>query len=172
MADRSGLLTVLALSFAAAACATKPATPVVTAPSAAPVSAPGRDWRLIEDPGGEIRLAFGGEASDDLALALDCAPGSARLTLSGPAPDSARPEFSLESGGDTERYAAAAEPAGFADGLWLIGEAVSTDPVFLRFRRLGWLAIWRGDRREMLAGHDGALAGVERFFKVCEGRPS
>ena len=166
------LLIVIAFSALATACATKPTAPVTTATASAPAPTPGRDWRLIEDPDGETRLAYGGEASDDLALALDCAPGARRLTLSGPAPTGARPEFHLESGGDTERYAAQAEEAGFTDGEWLTAETASSDPVFLRFRRLGWVAMWRGEQREMLAGHDGALAGVKRFFEVCEGAGS
>lgn len=163
------LLLIVSLSALAAACATQPEPSATTAASAAPAPVPGRDWRLIEDPEGETRLAYGGEESDDLALAMDCTPGARKLTLSGPAPDGARPEFSLESGGDTERYAAQSEPAGYADGEWLTAEAASGDPVFQRFRRLGWLAMWRGETREMLAGHDGALAGVKRFFEVCEG---
>ncbi|KQS54432.1 hypothetical protein ASG17_12450 [Brevundimonas sp. Leaf363] len=165
------LLCIIALSALAAACATRPA-PSPTAAIASPAPTPGRDWRLIEDPQGDTRLAYGGEESDDLALALDCAPGARRLTLSGPAATGVRPEFHLESGGDTERYAAHAEDAGFTDGAWLTAEAASTDPVFLRFRRLGWVALWRGEQREMLAGHAGSLAGVKRFFDVCEGAAS
>ena len=163
------LAIIVGLAALAGACATRPGSPTDMAPDAPPAPVPGYDWRFIPDPHGEARLAYGGEESDALVLALDCTTGTRKLTLSAPAERGARPEFHLESGGDTERYAAHAEDAGFADGDWLTAEAASTAPVFQRFRRLGWMAMWRGDDRQMLAGHPDALPGVKRFLEMCEG---
>ena len=162
---------VAALSALAAACATRPVEgPVAVAEPAGPAATAGHDWRLIVDPEGAARLAYGGEDTDDLQLAMDCTPGNPDLTLSAPAPSGAKPEIHLESGGDTERYAAQSEPAGVTDGDWLTAEAALSDPVFARFRRLGWVAMWQGGHRLMMASHEGSGAGVGRFFDLCEGK--
>ena len=78
-----------------------------------------------------------------------------------------RPEIHLESGGDTARIRAASEPSIIHDGVFLTADAAADEPVFLRFRRLGWIALWRGDEREPLAAHPQTLPQIERFFAFC-----
>lgn len=155
------LLSVLTLG----ACATAPDAPAPTA-SGAPVPVAGYDWFLHED-GDAARLAYGLEESDDLRLGMDCRRGSGRLDLSATAPAGTRAEIYLESGGDTERFAAKSEPSELNDGIFLTAEARTNHPVFLRFRRLGWLALWRGDERQTYAPHPGSADRVERFFAFC-----
>ena len=150
---------------ALAACATRPDAPAPVVEASAPATIDGYDWFMHADEQ-EAMLAYGVANSDDLKLRLDCAPASGRLRLTTPAAGPER-EIFLESGGDTERYAAVAEPSGIHDGDLLIAEAAAADPVFLRFRRLGWIAIWRGEEREPLAAHPQTLPQIERFFAFC-----
>ena len=161
------VLTVLAAT--ASACAT--AGP--TAPSAMPVASSGspapvadHDWFFHGDET-SARLAYGLEESDDLRLGLDCERGSGRLALSGNAPAGARAEFRIESGGETERFAAKAEPSELHDGVFLSAEARADAPVFQRFRRIGWLAIWQDGKREAYAPHPTSAPNIETFFAFC-----
>lgn len=120
------------------------------------------DWFFNVDDG-MARLAYGLEESDDLRIGLDCARASGRLELS----EGANLEILLESGGDTERYPARSEPSQLHDGLFLTADAATADPVFQRFRRLGWLALWRNGTREAYAPHPGTRPDIERFFAFC-----
>lgn len=152
-----------------AACATGPATVATVATneaSSGPTPIADHDWFFSADDA-SARLAYGMEASDDLRIGLDCDRASGRIELSAmAAPDSA-PEIFLESGGDTERYAAASEPSQLHEGLFLTAAATTADPVFQRFRRLGWLALWRDGTRETYAPHAGSRPDIERFFAFC-----
>ena len=153
------------LAFSAlAACATRPEAPA-SVQQAAPAPVDGYDW-FMHAEGDEAVLAYGVANSDDLKLRLDCTPASGRLRLTAPAAGAER-AIALESGGDTERYAAAAEPSGIHDGDLLIAEAAVADPVFQRFRRLGWIAAWRGGHRDVYAAHPGSRKGVSDFFAAC-----
>lgn len=159
------LFVLAGLTLGVAACATVEPTPVV-ASSGAPLPVDGYDWHFSGDAG-SARLAYGVEASDDVRLALDCQAGGGRLDLIASAPEGTSPEIHLESGGDTERFPAASEPSIIHDGVFLTAEAAADEPVFLRFRRLGWIAVWRGDEREPLIAHPGTLPQIERFFAFC-----
>jgi hypothetical protein len=158
-------LALSALTLGAAACASAPGAPGPVA-SSAPVPVEGYDWFLHED-GDAARLAYGLAESDDLRLGLDCRRGAGRLDLSAVAPIGAKAEIHLESGGDTERFPAKSEPSELNDGVFLTAEAKTDEPVFLRFRRVGWLALWRGDERQTYAPHPGSAERVERFFAFC-----
>jgi hypothetical protein len=161
------LLALSGLTLATAACnTTGPGMGVSPTSTGAPAPVTGYDWFLHQD-GDEARLAYGLEESDDLRIGLDCRKNSGRLALSALAPEGAAHEIHLESGGDTERYPAEAEPSEVNDGLFLTAEAKAGDPVFQRFRRLGWLAVWQADERHPYAPHPGSAERVERFFAFC-----
>ena len=46
-------------------------------------------------------------------------------------------------------------------------QAKTKDPVFQRFRRLGWIAAWADDERHVYAAHPAAKVQIEQFFTVC-----
>lgn len=160
------ILPLIALS-ALAACATNAPAPVANleAASSAPAPMPGYDWFLNRD-GQEAILAYGVANSDEVKLHLLCQAGSGALELTA-ASDKPGREIHLESGGDTERYRASSEPAGVHDGELLTARATTKDPVFQRFRRLGWIASWSDEERHIYAAHPAAKAGIEQFFTVC-----
>lgn len=145
------------------ACATAPSTESVS--SGAPVPVAGLDWRLTQD-GGEAKLAFGSEASDDLELAFECSTGARQVAIMAPGSDGDR-ELHLESGGATERYRAEAEPLGVRDGVFLTASADAKDPVLQRFRSLGWIARWQGETRETYVALPASVGAVDRFFAAC-----
>lgn len=161
-------LAAAGLTLTLAACNTtgQPGMGLSAASSAAPAPVAHYDWFLHQD-GDDARLAYGLEDSDDLRIGLDCRKNSGQLALSAVAPAGATAEIYLESGGDTERYPAQAEPSELHDGLFLTAEAKAGDPVFQRFRRVGWLAIWQGESRHAYAPHPGSGERVERFFAFC-----
>jgi len=158
--------SLLALS-ALAACATHAPAPTENLEAAGPAPAPmpGYDWFLNRD-GQEAILAYGVANSDEVKLHLRCQAGSGALELTAASEKPGR-EIHLESGGDTERYPAASEPAGVHDGELLTAQAKTKDPVFQRFRRLGWIAAWSDEERHIYAAHPAAKAGIEQFFTVC-----
>ena len=113
------------------------------------------------------RLAFGAPESDDLQLGFNCRQASGRIGVVTLAVDGDDPVIHLESGGDTGRFAAGAEPSPLHDALILTAETAVTEPVLLRFRRVGWMAQWRGGERETYAPHPESLPRVESFFAFC-----
>jgi len=153
-----GLLTL-------AGCATVDSAPDASASSGTPSPVAGYDWLLSED-GAEVRLAYGQAASDDVELALSCVPASGRLTLSRPAPDGIR-DIHLESGGETERFPATSEPSGIHDGAFLTAATTTDQPVFQRFRSVGWLAVLQADDRTPLVAQPGTAPTIARFFQLC-----
>lgn len=166
---RPTVLTAAAgLTLALAACNTTGGAPAAPglASSGSPAPVEGYDWFLHEDAS-DARLVYGLEESDDLRIGMDCRKNSGRLALSAMAPAGAAAEIHLESGGDTERYPAEVEPAEVSDGVFLTAEVKAGDPVFQRFRRLGWLAVWQGQDRQAYAPHPGSGERVERFFAFC-----
>lgn len=160
------LLPMALLALTAGACATKPAREPVTASSGSPVPLADHDWFLHTDENA-ARLAYGLAESDDLRLGLDCSRGSGRLSLSGMARRDDKREFLLESGGESERFAAEAEPSQLDDGVLLSAEAPADAPVFRRFRQLGWLAMWKDGVRQTYAPHPPTAPDIERFFAFC-----
>jgi len=156
------LLTAAAL-LGLGACATASSTESVA--SGAPVPVAGLDWRLTQD-GGEAKLAFGSEASDDLELAFECTAGVRQVAIMAPGSDGDR-ELHLESGGAAERYRAEAEPLGVREGVFLTASADAEDTVLQRFRSLGWIARWQGETRETYVAHPATIGEVDRFFGAC-----
>lgn len=161
------LLSLAALAAALSACASGGVTTLSpqAASTGVPAPTPGYDWLLDQD-GQEITLAYGQPDSDDLKLQLICQGGTGKLELAAVFDKPAR-VLHIESGGDDERYPARSEPAGIHEGQYVTADAQAKDPVFQRFRRLGWLALWQGDNREPLAAQPGSQANVERFFAAC-----
>lgn len=164
---RSIALLLVAVTGLLAACAATPELAPAPIPSAeaAPAPVAGYDWFLSQD-GDLAALAYGQADSDDLKLKFDCMAGSGRLTLlTQGAPG--QTDIHLESGGDTERYPGSTEPSALHDGDLLTAEASADGPVFKRFRRLGWIAAWEGETREVYAAHPGSEKAVSDFFAVC-----
>nr|WP_314526254.1 hypothetical protein [uncultured Brevundimonas sp.] len=163
----SRLIPSLIAVSALAACATHAPAPSMdtTAADGAPAATAGLDWFMNRD-GPEASLAYGVANSDEVKLHLLCRAGTGALEITAASEKPAR-EIHLESGGDTERYAATSEPAVVHEGELLTARAKTRDPVFLRFRRLGWIAAWADDARELYVAHPAAKAGIEQFFAVC-----
>lgn len=163
------LIILTGLTLGAAACATLE-TPAEPAPAVASTGTPApvadHDWFYHRD-GGEARLVYGLAESDDLRLGLDCAQGSGRLALSAVAGPDARPEIHIEAGGETERFPAHSEPSQLHDGVFLTAEARADAPVFQRFRRVGWLAVWLDGERQAYAPQPDSAPNIERFFAFC-----
>lgn len=159
------ILAVAAATAALAACSTTAPAPVATASSGSPMPVAGLDWHLtVDEP--EAKLAFGIEESDELKLGLTCERGSGRLEINAMRPVGVR-ELYLESGGETERFAARAEPSGLHEGVFLSAQARTTHPVFQRFRKVGWLADLHGGQRETYAPHAASAPQIEQFFAFC-----
>src|SRR5690606_32442289 len=136
------MAAVLGLSLLAAACASdggdQRATP--GASPGAPTPVEGYDWFFHEGDGG-LSLAYGVADSDDVRLSLDCRVGAGQVALTAPVQTDAVRELHLESGGETERLPALAEPSLLHDGVYLTAETASTMPVLQRFRQVGWMAV-------------------------------
>lgn len=167
---RAPVLIVLSgMVLGAAACATVE-TPVEPAPAVVSPGAPApvadHDWFYHRD-GEEARLVYGLAESDDLRLGLDCSQGSGRLALSAVGGPDAKPEIYIEAGGETERFPAQSEPSELHEGVFLTAEAAADAPVFQRFRRVGWLALWLDGERQAYAPHPESAPNIERFFAFC-----
>lgn len=134
--------------------------------ASAPTPVPGRDWHFAQY-GGNSTLAYGVAESDDVSVMLICGDLAGRVYLSRDVPHEAPAEFVLESGGEILRLAASSEPSLMTDGQSLASDAAWDEPVFRRFRSLGWLAVWTGDQREAYAPHPGSEGAAERFFATC-----
>lgn len=163
------LIVLTGLALGAAACATVE-SPVESAPvvvsSGSPAPVANHDWFYHRD-GEEARLVYGLAESDDLRLGLDCRQGSGRLALSAVGGPDAKPEIHVEAGGETERFAAQSEPSELHEGVFLTAEAATNAPVFQRFRRVGWLALWQDGERQAYAPHPESTPNIERFFAFC-----
>ena len=153
-----------ALMLGVASCASTPERAVVPPDASAPAPLAGHDWFLrLEDerPG----LMYGAENSDDIWLVMTCEPGTAVLVLSQPA--IAPHPIQVESGGDTETYPTEAAPSELHD-LLLTARAGAKDPVFQRFRRVGWLATWTDGRRAVMVPQPASIDRIESFFTACD----
>lgn len=163
------LFALTAVAASAAACATvQPPSPAAEPPAGAAAPAPveGRDWFHHADADAG-RLVYGAAESDDLKLGFECRRGSGRLEVLSLAPKGAKAEIVLESGGETARLPARSEPSQLDDGVLLTAGSATAAPVLQRFRRLGWVALWRDGDREAYAPHPGSAADIERFFVFC-----
>lgn len=161
-AGTGALLAAAALG----ACAPRVQPATLTASGGAPAPLAGYDWFLNID-GPAAQLVYGVEESDDVKLSLTCERKDGRIEVSAHGPDGGPAEIHLESGGETERLPATVEPMEVSDGEWLTAMARTTDPVFQRFRQVGWLAVWHGQDRHAYAPHPGSQDRVERFFGRC-----
>lgn len=162
------LLLLSGLALATAACNTTGTAggPVTGPPAAAPQPVEGYDWFYHADGDG-ARLAYGLAESDDLRLGMDCRRGAGRLELSATSQDAGAREIHIESGGNTERFPAQSEPSELHDGVFLTAQAQTVEPVFQRFRQVGWLALRQGVTREAYAPHPASRDNIERFFAFC-----
>lgn len=173
------ILPAVAVALLAAACVTAPATltgpdepappsaaTVEAAPEPDPAPIPDYDWHLNHGED-EVGLAYGMAESDDVRLSLHCLGRSGRLILHKDVEDGAPVLIHLESGGEAERFAAEAEESMLSGGVILTAEADADHPVFQRFRRVGWIASWVGERREPYAAHPGSETAIEDFFAAC-----
>ena len=59
------------------------------------------------------------------------------------------------------------EPSPLHDALILTASAEVSEPVLQRFRRVGWVALWREGVRETYAPHPASAPNIERFFAFC-----
>lgn len=146
-----------------AACATVEAP--VPPPEQPPAPVAGYDWIAQVEPDA-ASLAYGVAESDDVPLMLACAPGRRRVEITRPA-DAARPSLTLSVGEATLTVAVESEPSQLHDGVFLVGQASTAEPMLQAFRRTGWLWLHEDGARHGLAGHPGALPGIERFFQAC-----
>ena len=149
------------------ACASTPdVLPVTAADQGAPVPLADHDWFTYGDDEA-VRLTYGRDESDDVWVSLNCASGSGMIDVEQYLAFEGDPRIALESGGDTESWPARTLPDEMTDGVLLTAQVPADHPVFLRFRRLGWLASWGSEGRAMMAAHPGSRQGVERFFATC-----
>lgn len=161
------LIFLSGLALGATACATVEAPPpAAMASPAAPAPVDGHDW-FFHRADDEARLVYGLAESDDLRLGLECREGAGRLILSASGGPDAKAEIQVEAGGETERFPARSEPSGLHDGVFLTAEAAASAPVFQRFRRIGWIALWQDGRRQAYAPHPESTPNIERFFAFC-----
>lgn len=162
------ILALSALATLVSACAT---TPSGEGPAgeggSAPAPVAGYDW-FLNDHDGSVQLVYGQAESDDVRLSLVCEGGrEARLEVAAHAAQARPAEIHLESGGETERFQAEAEPYGVGDGYWLTAIAPTTQPVFQRFRQTRWIAQWEGHDRHVYAAHPDSGDRIETFFSRC-----
>lgn len=159
------LFVVAAMTAMAAACASvEPAAgPAPTPVASAPMPVPSYDWFYHAD-GGDAQLVFGMEESDDVQMGLSCTAGSGKLDMWAVVDDAS--EIYLESGGETERFAAEAEPSDL-HGTILSAQADADIPVFKRFRRVGWMASLHNGRRDMYVAHPENAPMIDVFFQTC-----
>ena len=154
------------VALALTACAPTMKSELVGAGGGSPVPTAGYDWHLNEDAE-EASLSYGVAETDDVPLDLSCRPGSGALQILQAVAVGHPKVIALESGGDTETYPAKAEPSALHGGLDLTAEARASDPVFLRFRKLGWLATYGPDYRTPLVAQRGSDQSIDRFFALC-----
>lgn len=164
------ILTLAGLCALTTACASMETGPANVAPDAAAAPSPqpldGHDWFFDSDQD-QAGLVYGLADSDDVWLTLTCLRGSGGLALSQPATPSQPRVIALESGGDTETYRARVEPSEmYEDGI-LMASAKTADPVFQRFRRIGWLAHSGPDQRATMVPQPGSSDRIEAFFAFC-----
>ena len=158
-------LTLMA-ALSLAACSTTPAATVPPTSSGAPLPVEGFDWHLNGDDN-EISLSYGMADTDDVPMDLSCQAGGQELTLLLNVEKGQPQRIQLESGGETETYRACAERSPLSDSVDLTAVAPVSDPVFKRFRQVGWLAVHLGDERRPLVATAAARPQVERFFELC-----
>ena len=166
---RAGAVGLAGAAFLGACATGAPHSASLTAAGGAggaPAPLAGYDW-FLNTEGPAAQLVYGLEDSDDVKLSLGCERKDGRIEVSAHGPDGGPAEIHLESGGETERLRATAEPMEVSDGEWLTAMARTSDPVFQRFRQVGWLAVWQGNERHAYAPHPGSQDRVEQFFGRC-----
>lgn len=174
MRPHAPLAALCAAALGLSACAGVDGGSHALAPGAAGAPAPvaGFDWfpQGENAPGGdnEAGLVFGEANTDNIWLGLSCRRGGGRLELLHPAGPGDPAVIRLESGGETESYPARAETSDMHDGADLTATASTRDPVFQRFRQVGWMAILGdGGERALMVPHPQTTPAIERFFAFC-----
>lgn len=162
---RAGLW-VLAAGLALAACTTTPKPAPIATAGGSPAPLAGYDWFLNED-GAASQLVYGLQESDDVRLTLVCERADGKLEVSAHGPAGGPAEIHLESGGESERLRATSEALEISEGDWLTAMARTSDPVFQRFRKIGWIALWQGGERHAYAAHPASAGRIEQFFGRC-----
>lgn len=143
------------------ACATAPAVPAGPEDSA-PQPLADHDWVLGED-----LLLYGLAESDDVWLSLGCEPGAAQVEITQWTAVGQSRVIQLESGGETERWAARTSVSELSGEPILIAEARTDHPVFRRFESLGWLAFWGSEGRASMVAQPGSERRIRDFFSAC-----
>jgi len=159
-------LAVILASAALSACATQ--RDGHSAPSPAPPGpAPGLDW-IFHAEEDSAELMYGTPESDDLHLGLECrGGGDPVIGLTRVAPEGAAAEIVLQSGGQTQRYAANSEPDDLGGGVILTSRlARKSDPVIQALKTTGWLTILQDGPDEHLIPQHNTTA-VADFFQWC-----
>ena len=135
-------------------------------PDGAPRPIADHDWSLfIEDD--QASLSYGRNESDDVWLSLACEKSSGRVELFRPADADHQPVIFLESGGETERFTGKIEPSDLFEHGEVLAGAATSNPVFQRFRRLGWMGLHDAEGRALMVAHPASIGGIERFFAHC-----
>lgn len=173
--SKSGAAVVVALALAAGACATPmetgpaptaaPAAVAGLAPPSAPAPVPDYDWISHVDSD-SAALAYGLAQSDDVPLLMSCRPRSGRVEISRPA-ERHRDSVVLSSNGAVLSVPVVSEPSELHEGVFLTGEAATSEAALQEFRRAGWLSLHEDGSWHGLAGHGGSGAAIDRFFSAC-----
>lgn len=170
----TGLRTAAATALAliAAACATpapvapEPSPPPATlAPAPPPAPIPNYDWIAHVEADGAT-LAYGLAESDDVPLMMSCRSGSGWVDISRPA-ETARTHLMLSSGEAVLSVLVHVEPSELHEGVFLTGEARTSEPTLQIFRRVGWISVHEDGRWHGLAAHPASREDVHRFFSAC-----
>lgn len=116
---------------------------------------------------GRAGLAYGLKESDDVWFGLSCQRGTGRLELSRPVDHRHPLTISVEAGGETGRYPARSEPSEVHEGVFLMAEASTRDPVFQQFRQTGWMTVGEPNDRHAMVPQPASRPNIERFFAFC-----
>ena len=164
------LLVLSVLTVTASACSTvetaDPAASPQPAQQGAILPVEGHDWFYWPD-GDEASLAYGVDETDNIWLSLSCLRGSGRLGLLRPAGDGDPEVIRLESAGEHQTYPAQSEPSELHDGVFLTSEALTSDPVFQRFRQVGWLAVRDPQTPVAMVPQERSAGRISSFFAFC-----
>ncbi len=126
------------------------------------------DYGLFyNDQGETAALAYGLPNSDDVALMLQCAKGSARVELTDTARDAAVTAIVLTADGRRTSVPVRAETSEAGESKLLTGQLPLAAPALQGFRRSGVIEVSSGRSRYAITVGQAQRPGIERFFKVC-----
>ena len=126
------------------------------------------DYGLFyNDQGESVALAYGLPNSDDVALMLQCAKGSARVELTDTARDAAVTAIVLTADGRRTSVPVRTEASEAGESKLLTGQLPLSAPALQGFRKSGLIEVASGRSRYAITVAQAQRPGVERFFKVC-----